>query len=245
MFAFGWASLVRRLNDWVVTILLAALLVGALVAASSVYNAAITRTEGSGFFDVEVKDRIPVIEVLLIVAAVVIGIWIRYAFVRTALFVARGEDASVVRVWNPTRIGPFAVLDIVLSAVWIGSWLLPFAGPLLWVAVTLYAPFLVMDRRGSGITSLWTSMTLTSRHRWFIPQLVLTTIGAFILAGAFGAATLVWNLGGGSLSEDLRNLASNSAVVAALAFLAVAAAVIMTAAAGAYRSIADASSSRS
>jgi len=238
LFEEGWRGLTGNAADWIINYVVAALVLGTVFVLFVVYDWMITDEQNLGGFTISTKNPIRPLELLLIFIALVAATFVLYAFDQAALRVARNERPIVNDVWLPKRFAPFAVMTMLLISISIIALVLPFVGPVVMAAVLLYAPYYVIDGRGSGVTSLFKSTETTTRPGLFPRQLLFSfLLSAFALIG-FGLMVMgywiVLAAGAEVWSTTWRNLA-------ALIFLAVGGApylmalsVVRTAAAIAY-----------
>lgn len=180
----GWHGLTRNVGDWVINFIVAGIVLGTVGALFFAYDWLITDETGSGNFTFTTKHPIRPLEILLILVLLVAVVFVVYAFDQAALRVARGQRPIVNDVWSPHRLLPYLVMAIIVGAVGVVSWIVPFAGPILIGAVLLYAPFHVLDGRGSGVTSLFKSISMATQQSLVARQVLFSFIlGAFSLLG--------------------------------------------------------------
>ena len=234
----AWQTASRHVGDWVVTTVVAGFIIGVLVGLYVVYNFVITETEKFGGYSFETKHRIPIIELLLGIVALIAASFIRYGFARTALATARGHRAIFNDAWSPTRLLPFVVFDLVIGWMFVAGFILPFVGSLVILSVALYTPFLILDRKGSGVSAIWNSISMTTSNGRFWRQLLFTVIGLTVLGTFLGALITTFQLLGqaglDNWSSVWRNLTLLVVGAVEIVVLVVAVVTAMTAAAIAY-----------
>lgn len=179
LFLAGWQSLTGNLGDWFATIAVA---VGVLLGTVLI-----------SAFGASSKE--PIILILVFLVAVVAWYYIFYGFCRTALSIARGRKPAAGEVWRPERLVSFIVFIILANCLLLGS-LPTIIGPVIIGASIIYAPFFILEDRGSGMTGLWQSVRASitsSRLLWqilliiFAVSVVLASGGAFYLLVAIVA----------------------------------------------------------
>jgi hypothetical protein len=238
LFEGGWRGLTGNAADWIINYVVAALVLGSVFVLFVVYDWVITDEQNIGGFTISTKNPIRPLELLLIFIALLAATFVLYAFDQAALRVARNERPIVNDVWLPKRFAPFAVMTMLLISISIIALVVPFVGPVVMAAVLLYAPYYVIDGRGSGVTSLFKSMETTTRPGLFPRQLLFSfLLSVFALIGfglmvmgywiALAAGAEVW-------STTWRNLAALIFLAVGGAAYLMALAVVRTAAAIAY-----------
>jgi hypothetical protein len=238
IFRSAWSTISRHVGDWVVTTAVAVFIAALLVGVYAVYTWLTTDTVTSGRFTYETQNRIPLIELLLGVVAIFASSYIRYGFARTALATARGYRAIVNDVWTPNRLLPMVLFDLVIGWMVLAGLVLPIVGSLFVLASCLYAPFFIIEGKGSGISAIWNSIVLTTSKGRFLRQVLFTILGLAVLGSFVGALLtmlqLVSQAGIGDWSPALRNL--TLVLVGGIEFVVLMTAIIvaMTAAATAY-----------
>ena len=237
-FRVAWKTASQHVGDWIVTIVVAGFIIGVFVGLYVLYNFIITDSEKFGGYSFETKHHIPLIELLLGIIALFAGSFIRYGFARTALATARGHRAIFNDAWSPSRFLPFVVFDLVIGWMFVAGFGLPFLGSLIVISVSLYAPFLIIERKGSGVSAIWNSITMTTTKGRFWRQVLFTIIGLTVLGTFFGAfwttAQIVGQAGYDDWSSVWQNLTLVVFVGGELVVFAIAVIVAMTAAATAY-----------
>jgi hypothetical protein len=198
----------------------------------------ITDEQNLGGFTISTKNPIRPLELLLIVIALVAGTFVLYAFDQAALRIARNERPIVNDVWSPKRLTPFVVMATLLLSGSIIAFVVPFVGPIVLAAVLLYAPFYVIDGRGSGVTSLFRSVEIATKPGLFTRQLLFSfLLSVFGLVG-IGLMVLgywvVLTAGGAVWSTNWSGLAALVILAVGGAVYLMALAVVRTAAAIAY-----------
>ena len=238
IFRTAWNTASQHVGDWVVTTVVAGFIFGVLVALYVVYNFIITDTEKFGGYSFETKHHIPLIELVLGVIALFASSYIRYGFARTALATARGHRAIFNDAWSPSRLLPFVVFDLVIGWMFVAGFALPFIGSLIVLSVALYAPFLILDRKGSGVSAIWNSISMTTTKGRFWRQVLFTTIGITVLGTFFGAFWTTFQILGQAGFSDWSSVWRNLTLVfvggVELVIIVIAVIVAMTAAATAY-----------
>ena len=187
IFRSAWNTSARHIGDWVVTAVVAAFIAGLLVGIYALYNWTITDTERIGSFNYEVRNSVPFIELCLGVIAILAGSYIRYGFARTALATVRGQRAIFNDVWVPDRFLPMVVFDLVVGWMLLAGLALPFVGSLVVLGSCLYAPFFIIERKGSGVTAIWGSISMTTSAGRFLRQILFTVLGIAVLGSFVGA----------------------------------------------------------
>jgi hypothetical protein len=238
LFEGGWRGLTGNAADWIVNYVVAAVILGAVVFLFGVYDWLITDEENFGGFTITTKDPIRPLELLLIFVALVSVAFVLYAFDQAALRVARNERPIVNDVWSPKRFPAFVVMVTLLLSVSIVAFVVPFVGPIVLAAVLLYAPFYVIDGRGSGVTSLFRSVDTATKPGVFSRQLLFSfLLSVFALVG-IGLILLgywvVLSAGADVWSTTWRNIAALVIFAVGGAAYLMALAVVRTAAAIAY-----------
>lgn len=238
LFEGGWRGLTGNAADWIVNYVVAAVILGAVIFLFGIYDWLITDEQNLGGFTITSKDPIRPLELLLILVALVAVTFVLYAFDQAALRVARNERPIVNDVWSPKRLPAFVVMATLLLSISIVAFVVPFVGPIVLAAVLLYAPFYVIDGRGSGVTSLFRSVDTATKPGVFFRQLLFSfLLSVFALVG-IGLMLLgywvVLSAGADVWSTTWRNIAALVILaVGGVAYL-MALAVVRTAAAIAY-----------
>ena len=238
LFEGGWRGLTGNAADWIVNYVVAAVILGAVIFLFGIYDWLITDEQNLGGFTITMKDPIRPLELLLILVALVAVTFVLYAFDQAALRVARNERPIVNDVWSPKRLPAFVVMATLLLSISIVAFVVPFVGPIVLAAVLLYAPFYVIDGRGSGVTSLFRSVDSVTKPGVFFRQLLFSfLLSVFALVG-IGLMLLgywvVLSAGADVWSTTWRNIAALVILaVGGVAYL-MALAVVRTAAAIAY-----------
>jgi hypothetical protein len=238
LFEAGWRGLTGNAADWIVNYVIAAVILGAVVFAFVIYDWLITDEQNFGGFTISTKNPIRPLELLLIFIGLVAVTFVLYAFDQAALRIARNERPIVNDVWTPKRLTPFVVMATLLVSVSIVAFVVPFVGPIVVAAVLLYAPFYVIDGRGSGVTSLFRSIELATKPGLFPRQLLFSfMISVFGLVGIGLMVLGYWVVlaaGGAVWSTNWSGLAALVILAVGGAAYLMALAVVRTAAATAY-----------
>lgn len=207
LFLAGWQCLVGNIGDWLQTL---AVGIAVLIGIGLL-----------GALSFQTKQPIVILIVLLI--AVIAGIYIQYGFCRTALFLARGRKPLISEAWSPDRLVPFVMFHIITPCLLIGSLAVPIVGTVLVLAAVIYAPFFILENRGSGMTGLWMSVRASitnSRLLWqllliiFAITVIFSTVGFGYLLGIVGA---IVGAGAGSTTGSTSSTAQLAGIGIAIA----------------------------
>lgn|GEM_PF-7027776 len=195
IYGTAWSSIRANTADWVITSVLSVVLLGIVGVLFGIYVWATTKDlcESCGL---TVRDPIPALDLIFFAVFVAAVVIIRLAFTRTALTIARGNKANLGGVWNPSRLLPFFVFELIAGSLWFGGWLLPFIGSIIIIAFVMYAPFEIVDRNGSGVTSIWRSFSVAVTRERVVPQLGFAFIQTVLFVVPFG----IWSFLGSWLS---------------------------------------------
>lgn len=238
IFRTAWKTASQHVGDWVVTTIVSGVIIAVLIALYAVYNWITTDSQSYRGYSIEVKHPIPLLELLLGLLAIFGISYIRYGFARTALATARGHRAIINDVWSPARFLPFLVFDFVIGWLLVAGFIVPFIGTFIILATCLYSPFLILERKGSGVTAIWNSMSMTMSKDRFWRQILFTLIGATVLfsfAGAFWTILQVLGQSGyGNWPSAWQALVAILLGLAEFLVIIIAVIVAMTSAATAY-----------
>jgi hypothetical protein len=238
VFRSAWKTSSQHVGDWVVTTIVAGVIVAVIIALYAVYNWITTDSEKFGNISIDVKHPIPFLELIIGVVAVLALSYIRYGFARTALATARGHRAIFNDAWSPARFLPFLVFDFVIGWLLVAGFIVPFVGTFVILATCLYSPFLILERKGSGVTAIWNSMSMTTSKGRFWRQSLFTLIGAIVLlsfAGAFWTILQILGQSGyGDWSSTWQALVAILLGLVEFVIIVIAVIIAMTAAATAY-----------
>lgn len=171
LFLAGWQSLIGNAGDWFQTIAVAA---GVLIGIALIAGLGATSKE-------------PIVLILLLLIGMFAWYYVFYGFARTALSIARGRRPTTREIWRPERLLPFVAFIIIANCLLLGS-LPTIIGPVVIGASIVYAPFFILEDRGSGMTGLWQSVrasTTNSRLIWQILLIIFAVSVVFASGGAF------------------------------------------------------------
>lgn len=191
LYSDSWASVRSHFADWVLTSVLSIAVLGVLGVAYAIYVTATTSELGRT--GIEVRDPIPFLDLFFFALLVASVCAIRYAFTRTALAIAKGEKPNPGKVWSPDRLLPFIVFEVIAQSLWLAGWTVPFIGPIVIIGAVMYAPFTIIEGRGSGITGLWRSISLTVTRERALPQFGFAFLQSALLAIPVGIWFFVYS----------------------------------------------------
>jgi hypothetical protein len=225
----------------VLTCVLSVALVGTVGIAFAIYVG--STTSEIGRTQIEVRDPIPALDLLFFALFVAAVCAVRYAFTRTALAVAKGDKPNPGMIWSPDRLLPFIVFEIIAQSLWLAGWSVPFIGPIVIIGLVMYAPFAIVEGNGSGVTSIWRSISLTTTRQRLLPQIGFSFVQLVLLAVPIG----IWAFLFSWLSfADFENWSGGPSALFGIGLLAVtgiaaliAGIIVVSAAAAAYLRIDD------
>jgi hypothetical protein len=182
----AWHGLRSSLAHWVTNFL--AVLGGFAIWAVALYLVRIGAVDEYGYRE----PLAPAIVLLFSLVFIGLAFVAAYGLFRSAVLTARGMRPTAQAVWQFDRIGPFALVMILVGAMGIGlGSVVPIVGLLVASALLFYAPFFVLDGRTSAIDAVWRSVSrstrTSSRFTW---QLVLAVLVYGLLSAVLALALL-------------------------------------------------------